>query len=116
MATTVIEVVDTAVKIGLGGLITLLGTILVTKLNHGHENSKDVRKRHFDALESVGSDIEEMTHVCLRYWALIIEWARNAAQDMDLTEKRKEELERTKEDLFNQFKSLTVARLWPFRG
>ncbi|HHF3044336.1 hypothetical protein WMQ59_23020 [Vibrio diabolicus] len=57
----------------------------------------------------MSSNIEEVTHVSLRYWALIIEWVRNNAQDMDLTEKRYEELERTKSELFDQFKNLTVA-------
>lgn len=109
MPTTTIEVIDTAVKIGLGGAITLLGTIAVAKLNHGHEHAKEKRKRHYDALESVGADVEEITHVSLRYWALIIEWVRNNEQDLDLTDKRKDELEKTKDDLFNQFKCLTVA-------
>ena len=108
-ATTTIEVIDTAVKIGLGGAITLLGTLLVTKLNHSHDHSKEKGKRHYDSLESVGADVEEITHVALRYWALIIEWVRNNSQGMDLTDKRKEELEKTKDDLFNSFKNLTVA-------
>jgi len=108
-ATTTIEVIDTAVKIGLGGAITLIGTLLVTKLNHSHDHSKEKGKRHYDALESVGADVEEITHVSLRYWALIIEWVRNHSQGLDLTDKRKEELEKTKDDLFDSFKSLTVA-------
>ncbi len=109
MATTTIEVVDTAVKIGLGGLITLIGTLVVTKLNHNHERAKERNKRYFDALEDVGANIEEITHVALRYWALVIEWVRNNKLEMDLTEKRKKELEKTKNDLFDQFKNLTVA-------
>lgn len=92
MPTTTIEVIDTAVKIGLGGAITLAGTLLIAKLNHGHENAKEKAKRHYDTLESVGADIEEVTHISLRYWALIIEWVRNSEQGLDLTEKRKEEL------------------------
>lgn len=109
MATTAIEIIDTAVKIGLGGAITLLSTIFVTKLNHKHDHDKEKSKRYYDALESVGADVEEITHIVLKYWALIIEWVRNDKQGLDLTEKRKDELEKTKEDLFNQFKSLTVA-------
>ena len=109
MVTTVIEVLDTAVKIGLGGLITLVGTYAVAKLNHKHEHSKESRKRFYDALELVGTNIEEITHVSLRYWALVIEWVRNNKQDMGLTEKRQHQLEETKTDLFDQFKNLTVA-------
>jgi len=109
VTTSVIEVMDTAVKIGLGGVITLLGTYAVTKLNHNHEHSKEIKKRHYDTLESVGGNIEEVTHISLRYWALIIEWVRNHHQGMELTDKRQAELDKTKIDLFDQFKSLTVA-------
>jgi len=106
---TTIEVIDTAVKIGLGGLITIVGTYVVTKLNHKHEYSKERSKRHYDALEKVGENIEETTHVALRYWALIIEWARNNKQDLGLSEQRQQELEKTKLDLFDCFKNLTIA-------
>jgi hypothetical protein len=109
VTTTTIEVIDTAVKIGLGGLITLVGTLVATKLNHSHERAKERNKRRFDALENVGFNVEEITHVALRYWALVIEWVRNKNQGMELTEKRKKELEKTKLDLFDQFKNLTVA-------
>jgi len=107
--TTSIEVIDTAVKIGLGSLITLAGTYVITRLNHDHENSREKRKRYFDALESVGADVEEVTHVALRYWALVVEWARNNKQSLGLTEKRQKELDNTKSELFDQFKNLTVA-------
>ncbi|MBF9000559.1 hypothetical protein [Vibrio nitrifigilis] len=109
MEVTELQVIDTAIKIGLGSLITLIGTFLVTWLNHRNERKKESRKRFYDSLESVSSNIEEVTHVSLCYWALIIEWVRNNKQGMGLTEKRSEELERTKSELFDQFKSLTVA-------
>ena len=110
MPTTTIEIVDTAVKIGLGSLITLVGTIAVAKLNHGNEKSREERKRYYDSLESIASDIEETTHVALRYWALVIEWVRNYQQKgLGLTDKRQEELEKTKLDLFDYFKNITVA-------
>ncbi|EKF5524484.1 hypothetical protein OZQ58_004136, partial [Escherichia coli] len=109
MATTLLEVIDTAVKIGLGSLITLAGTIVVTKLNHTHDNSKENRKRYYDSLEIVGSNVEEITHVALRYWAIVVEWVRLNQQDMELTEKRSNELEKNKSDLFDQFKCLTFA-------
>ncbi|SIR08605.1 hypothetical protein SAMN05920897_1371 [Alkalispirochaeta americana] len=109
MEITELQVIDTAIKIGLGSLITLVGTFLVTWLKHQNDRKKESRKRFYDYLESVSSNIEEVTHVSLRYWALIIEWVRNNKQGMDLTDKRSEELERTKSELFDQFKNLTVA-------
>ncbi|WP_201288124.1 hypothetical protein [Psychromonas sp. L1A2] len=109
MATTLIEVADTAVKIGLGGLITLVGTFFIAKLNHKHEYKKDRQKRFHDALELVSEQIEEMTHVSLRYWAFVTEWVRNNQKDLGLTDKRQQELDKTKIELFDQFKNLTVA-------
>ncbi len=106
---TAIEVIDTAVKIGLGGAITLIGTLLVTRLNHNHDHLKEKSKRHYDALESVGADVEEITHIALRYWALVIESVKNKSLGQDLLQKRKDELDKTKDDLFNAFKGLTVA-------
>ncbi|EAX2647736.1 hypothetical protein I8L27_003544 [Salmonella enterica] len=108
--TTWVEVVDTAVKIGLGGIITLTGTFIISRMNHKHEFNKDKSRRYYDCLEVVSEQIEDMTHVSLRYWALVIEWVRNNEQyGLGLTEKRQEELNKTKSDLFDQFKNLTVA-------
>lgn len=105
-----LEIIDTSVKIGLGGVITLAGTFIISKMNHKHEINKDKARRYYDSLESVSQQIEEMTHVSLRYWALVIEWARNNEQKkIGLTEKRQEELKKTKTDLFDQFKNLTIA-------
>jgi len=109
MVTTTIEVIDTAVKIGLGGLITIVGTFVVAKLNHSHENSKERSKRYFDSLEAVSENVEITTHAALRYWALIIEWIRNNKQGMGLTDQRQDELEKTKSALFDCFRNLTVA-------
>lgn len=44
MPTTLIEVVDTAIKIGLGGIIGFIGTYAVTKLNHNHDLNKEKAK------------------------------------------------------------------------
>ncbi|HCL7330964.1 TPA: hypothetical protein N2X32_004052, partial [Escherichia coli] len=87
--TTWVEVVDTAVKIGFGGIITLTGTFIISKMNHKHEFDKDKSRRYYDSLESVSTQIEDMTHISLRYWALIIEWVRNKEQKgLDLTRER----------------------------
>lgn len=106
---TKLEILDSAIKIGLGSLITLVGTFLVAWLNHRNDHKKERNKRFYDALEKTSVNIEETTHTSLRYWALIIEWVRNYHQGMALTEKRTEELEKTKQDLIDMFKHLTVA-------
>ncbi|MDP2537270.1 hypothetical protein [Alteromonas stellipolaris] len=106
---TKLEVIDSAIKIGLGSLITLIGTFLVAWLNHRNDHKKERNKRFYDSLEKISVSIEETTHMSLRYWALIIEWVRNNQQGMALTNKRAEELEKTKSELFDMFKHLTVA-------
>ncbi|EJF6798078.1 peptidase M14, partial [Escherichia coli] len=53
--TTWVEVVDTAVKIGFGGIITLTGTFIISKMNHKHEFDKDKSRRYYDSLESVST-------------------------------------------------------------
>jgi hypothetical protein len=106
---TPIEVVDTAIKIGLGGLITLLGSIAVVRLNHSNEERKERSRRFFDAIEEASTEIEETTHIALRYWALVIEWVRNQRLGMDLVESRRDELERSKKDLFDSFKKMSIS-------
>lgn len=106
---TALEILDTAVKIGLGSLITLIGSVAVTRLNHSHDSQKETDKRYFDSLEVAGANIDEITHIALTYWALVIEWVRNRELGKELTDYRKEELEKSKKDLFSAFKGLTIA-------
>ena len=47
MAVTAIEVIDSAVKIGLGGLISVVGKVAIAKLNHKHDFNKDRARLHF---------------------------------------------------------------------
>jgi len=109
VSVTPIEVLDTATKIGLGGIITLVGSIVVVRLNHNNEEKKERSRRFFDALEEASTDIEETTHIALRYWALVIEWVRNQRQGLDLLESRRGELEKTKRDLFDSFRQMTAS-------
>jgi len=104
--TTTLEIIDTAVKIGLGAAITGLGTYLVTRLNHKHDRIKERSKRYFDTLEKTAEQIEDITHTSLRYWALVTEWVRNGNHLLD---HRQKELTETQHELFNSFKNLTVA-------
>ena len=55
---TKLEIVDSAIKIGLGSLITLVGTFLVTWLNHRNDHKKEKNKRYYDTLEKTSVNIE----------------------------------------------------------
>lgn len=109
MPTTVIEVVDSAIKIGLGGLIGFIGTYAVTKLNHNHDSNKERSKRHFDTLEQVVSHIEDFSHVALKYWALVADSVR-VENDGKLWPKEKfDQLNLVKAEYFTEAKNVTVA-------
>lgn len=109
MPTTAIEVVDTAIKIGLGGLIGFIGTYTVTKLNHSHDSNKERSKRHFDALEQVASHIEEFSHVALKYWALVVECVRVENNGKTWPKERSDQLDLVKVEYFTEAKNVTVA-------
>lgn len=109
MPTTAIEVIDTAIKIGLGGTIGFISTYVVTKLNHRHDARKDITKRHYDALEQVAAHIEEYSHIALKYWALVTECVRIENDGREWPKERSEQLENVKIEFFNGAKNVTVA-------
>lgn len=106
MALTSLEVLDTAIKIGFGSIITLLGTYIVTKINHNHEYKKDKNNRFFNSLEEISKLIEECTHISLKYWALVNE---SISKKSSFKPNREEELSKVEIELFHSFKNLTVA-------
>ncbi|WP_347333028.1 hypothetical protein [Marinimicrobium locisalis] len=109
MPATVIEVVDTAIKIGLGGIIGFVSTYTVTRLNHTHDANKERSKRHFDAIEQVAAHIEEFSHVALKYWALVVECVRVENDGKEWPKERAEQLNIVKAEYFSEAKNVTVA-------
>ena len=109
MPATVIEVVDTAIKIGLGGVIGFFGTFAVTKLNHSHDLNKEKIKRRYDTLEQVATHIEEFSHVALKYWALVAESVRFESDGKKWPKERSDQLDIVKAEYFSEAKNVTVA-------
>ena len=52
MTTEIIDVIDTAVKIGLGALISGIVTYTVTKTSHSNEKKRELLKRRLDIIET----------------------------------------------------------------
>jgi len=107
--TTIIDVLDTAVKIGLGALISATATYLHSKYKDKADSAKEYEKRHRSLLEQVAEQAEQLNHVYLKYWALVIEWVRYNKNDKEWPEERRSELEVTKNELFVSFGALTSA-------
>ncbi|WP_373988111.1 hypothetical protein [Duganella sp. BuS-21] len=106
---TYLEVIDTAVKVGLGAVISGVSTFWMAKAKTRDDMRRERLQRHQGLLEKCAEQIEGFSHVLLRYWALIVECVRLREQGIDLSEKKLEELSKTKAELFDSFSDLTSA-------
>ena len=107
--TTLIDVLDTAVKIGLGALISGVSTYWLTKQKEKSLSTKEYETRHRDILEKVTENVEVVNHAYLKYWALVVEWLRYKNNKNEWPANRQTELDKAKDELFHAFKSLTEA-------
>ncbi|WP_017256011.1 hypothetical protein [Pseudomonas tolaasii] len=92
MAITWIEIVDTAVKIGLGAGVTGFATLLVNRQNHAKNIERENHLRNIAVLESVTQHIEEMTHALLKHWSFVLEKARNKEKGVSTSDEKSEKL------------------------
>lgn len=106
---TWLEVVDSAVKIGLGALIAGGSTFLIGFYQHRRELEKERIKREFEMLKQVAEQVEAFTHVALTYWALIVEWGRVKRSGNDLAPAREAALDASITELFASYRELTSA-------
>ncbi|MDP5239756.1 hypothetical protein Q9Q94_09450 [Uliginosibacterium sp. 31-16] len=102
-----LEIIDSAVKIGLGALIAAFSSYLLAKHNHSRDLEKDHIRRKRELLESVAEQVEGFTHLSLRYWAFIGDWIRSKRDSRSMSENRSKDLERTRDALFDSFKEVT---------
>lgn len=107
--TTTIEVIDTAVKIGLGALISGITTYWVTNLKHKQDRQKEFSSKERLLLEEVAQQVEAINHVYLKYWALVVECVRYKSQGKEWPSERNTELESVKSEVFSSFKEITSA-------
>ena len=66
---TNLDVVDSAVKIGLGALITALAAIATTVIRGRHERKTEVRKRRFDLIERITGEFEQVHSVFIELYS-----------------------------------------------
>lgn len=107
--TTWIEVVDTAVKIGLGAIITGFAAYIHAKQSRQADSIKEYESRHRSLLEEVASQVEKVNHIYLKYWALKVEYIRLRTSGQEQSEKRIKDTEQVSEELFSAFGELTNA-------
>lgn len=54
-----LEIIDTAVKIGLGASISGIAAFAITKLNNNHDKNKELINRRLNTIESITEDLIE---------------------------------------------------------
>lgn len=106
---TALEVIDTAVKVGLGALISGVASYWTATRKTRDDLSRDRLLRHQALLESTAEQVEVFSHLVLRYWALMVELVRYRAQGLQWPAERQAELDKTKTDIFNAFSGVTSA-------
>ena len=104
---TWIEVVDSAVKIGLGALIAGVIAFLLSSTQHRNELKKAKVDREFEMLKEVAEKAENFNQTALKYWSLSSDWRRRLAIDNSI--EKPIELSIAQNDFFDSFKELTKA-------
>lgn len=104
---TWIEIVDSAVKIGLGALIASASALLLARSQYSHDLRKSKVSREFDLLKDIAEKVERFTHSALKYWAISADWHR--ARRVDPDAKKSENLLSAQNELFGKFNELTSA-------
>lgn len=104
---TWIEVIDSAVKIGLGALITGILAFVLSTTQHRNNLKKAKVEREFEMLKEVAEKVESFNHNALRYWALSSDWRRRLVLDSSI--EKPSELSVVQNEFFNSFKELTKS-------
>ena len=107
--TDLYELLDTAVKIGMGATISAIASISLSRL-HFKQKQSDLRQdRHRSLLEDVAKHAEEVNHVYLKYWEMMIEYIHALQAGFDWPQNRRNELFLIIDELIIVFNELTIA-------
>ena len=101
---TLLEILDTSIKIGLGALITGVIAYLNQKANISASMIKDNLQFNRNLLTSISEDIEEINHLILKMWSICEVEAKKTPVDQT---KILERLDPLRKSLFNDFRLLS---------
>lgn len=104
---TWLEVVDSAVKIGLGAIIAGLSALVLAKAQHRHTLDKAKIDREFQLLTEIAEKVERFTHTALKFWALASDWQRALRTNPHVV--RSSQLKKAQAELFDRFNDVTAA-------
>ena len=100
---TQLEIIDTAIKIGLGALISGIAAFLIARLNHNKEIEKIRANRRRELLEEIAEKVEKFNTAAIRYWAILLERVTYEEQGQAFPTLRANEWKAADELLNNSF-------------
>lgn len=109
LVTTLLEVLDTAIKIGLGATITALATYWHSKIKYKADSAKEYEQRHRTLLEQVAEGVEELNHVYLKYAAYVLDWIKFRDRGVEWHSNRDEQFHEICSELFSAFRALNAS-------
>ncbi len=96
-----LEIVDTAVKVGLGALVTGLATYFASKLNHDKDLEKQSIRRRRELLEQSATQVERFWNSYRRYYLVSLEVIHRAKVGENYPDGMYEEYENRKKKLWS---------------
>ena len=104
---TWLEIIDSAVKIGLGALIAGASAWALARGQYSHDLRKSKVAREFELLKDIAEKVERFTHSALKYWAISADWHR--ARRTNPNAIKSDTLLSAQKELFSRFNELTSA-------
>ena len=109
MPKDILDIVDTAVKIGLGALISGSATYWVTKLNHNKAAEKEKLEKRRQMVEEVAENIERLFALLFRFRAGVHDWVNAKDNGKKLTDERYEHILSEQRDIPKSYKEITSS-------
>jgi hypothetical protein len=108
--TTGLDVLDTAVKVGLGALLSAGGAYLLAARTQRKEGERERTRRRRELLESVADDVVGFSSTFLAYWARSADAAAKRREGKAPTKEAMKRLIDSRNELFDAFGRLTSAQ------
>jgi hypothetical protein len=106
---TPIDVVDSAVKIGLGAIISGLATYWLAKASHDKTVEKERAQRKRDLLEIVAEQVARFDQFALSYWEKVVNWLAFTPPTEPMSETLRAELTKLESAIYDGYKELKSA-------
>ena len=107
--TTYLDIIDTAIKIGLGAFIAGVSTYAATRLRYKKEGNLALEQRRREILESTVDKIQIFVNSALNVRSLLLEFVRCKESNTEIRAELEAELEKAKIELANKYSDLSQA-------